>query len=117
MHIDVEADGAIHDLEVVRVRGAVDLHTAGCLKRRLADRLRAGAACLVVNLAEVERIDSFGLGAVASACKRAAAKRVPVFVLVRDDRVARLLRLCGVRRVIPLAQGVPEVELLPLEAA
>ena len=73
-------------LVVVAVRGELDLSTAAELKRIL-HQLSAATAGVVVDLAEVEFIDSSGIGALLDLKRRMRLRRTELSVVCPDAEV------------------------------
>jgi len=88
---------------VWRLRG--DLTSAGAsVLRHAADRLQTGKRVLV-DLADVTRVDRPGLGALIHLLVR-ARRLGTVEVQGMPSDVARLLRHEGIDRLVPLRQGL-----------
>ena len=83
-----------HGRTTVRVRGELDLHTAPQLGELLRDA--GGARDLVVDLTEVELIDSTALGVLLAAARRRPDARLDV-LLVRTD-LRRIFTITGLER-------------------
>ncbi|MET0553702.1 MAG: STAS domain-containing protein [Vicinamibacteria bacterium] len=81
----------------------LDAHSAPDLKVRLAAPLDAGPRHVVLNLADVDFVDSTGLSAILSLVKRLAPAGSVVLCGCREPIVAllRLTRLDRVLRVFP----------------
>lgn len=88
-----EADG----VRVLAVRGELDLQTVGKLKRMLPERFSVTAPA-VVDLTDCRFIDSTGISALVTACRRAEADGHPGLVLVATpgSQVRKVLRLTGI---------------------
>ena len=61
------------DVTVVCISGRFDAPTAPEVKEQLQELIESGHAHLVVNLADIELVDSAGLGVLVSCLRRAAA--------------------------------------------
>jgi anti-sigma B factor antagonist len=85
---------------VVTIGGELDVATTPRLRDEL-DRIRSdGGAEVVVDLLKVPLVDSTALGILVEASKRASA-RGGTFRLVCDDRrVARIIEITGLERVL-----------------
>ena len=95
---------------VVAVSGELDLRTSPGLEERLTRAFDAGAELVILDLRQIEFMDSTGLRVVLSAHRRAhdTGRR---FALVRGaGQVERVLTVTGVRDLLTVVD-VPE-ELL-----
>lgn len=87
---------------VVRVVGrALDAHEAGPFKDSVAALIEAGRERLVVNLKQVELLDSTGLGAVVT-CRKKLGPRGNIVLCCVDARVLNVLRLTRLDRVFKI---------------
>jgi anti-sigma B factor antagonist len=77
------------------LEGEVDVYTAPQLKQALLERTEQGAGRVVVNLANVEYIDSTGLSALINGHTALLQTGGVLFVVSPRPRIARLLALTG----------------------
>jgi anti-anti-sigma factor len=94
---------------VVAVSGELDLRTSPQLEERLTRAFGAGAELVILDLRQIEFMDSTGLRVVLSAHQRAhdAGRR---FALVRGaDQVERVLTLTGVRDLLTVVDAPEEL--------
>ncbi|MTV24915.1 STAS domain-containing protein [Nitriliruptoraceae bacterium ZYF776] len=95
---------------VVTVVGAVDVATAPQLRSTLQEVQFGGAPRLVIDLDAVEFLDSFGLGVLVGAVKRARSQDADLALRVTRDRLRHLLE---VTRVDTIVRTVAELDELP----
>jgi len=99
---------------VVAAAGELDLRTSPQLEERLNRAFDAGAALVILDLRQIEFMDSTGLRVLLSAHQR-AHERGRRFALVRGaDQVERVLTLTGVRDLLTVVDA-PEELLSPGE--
>jgi len=87
---------------VVTVVGEVDVYTAPTLDEALSATLAEGNTCVVVDMTGVDFLDSTGLSVLVKALKRIREADGSLDVVVSVDRVAKVFRLTGLDKVIPL---------------
>ena len=87
---------------VVAVTGEVDVYTAPTLDQALSETIADGGTCVVVDLSGVDFLDSTGLSVLVKALKRIREADGSLDVVVSADRVAKVFRLTGLDKVIPL---------------
>ena len=100
----LEVDRRATDVTVARVRGDLDAHTAPAALGALADLVADGPASIVLDLADVEFVDSHGLRVLLDA--RAGAQRRGGELSLRNvSRPARrvLLLVTGGRELLEVA--------------
>jgi anti-sigma B factor antagonist len=80
----------------VLAAGELDLATAGRIERELVALLEAGCAAVEIDLCDLEFIDSSGIHELLRCRDRAAARAVPLRLLVAPGAVLRTVTICGV---------------------
>ncbi len=87
---------------VVRVVGrALDAHAAGPFKDAVLALVAAGRERLVINMKEVELLDSTGLGAIVT-CRKKLGPRGNIVLCQVDPRVLGVLKLTRLDRVFKI---------------
>lgn len=109
------------DAHVVTVSGDLDVVTAPGLRDELVRASSEGAGEIVVDLLRVPFVDSVALAVLVEASKRTTA-RGGVFRVVSDDRrIARIIEISGLDRVLRLHPTLREalgfVEISPAATA
>lgn len=102
LHVDVDTSGSA---AVVRPAGEVDFSTAAHLRKALGDTLSEGHHDVVVDLSEVEFMDSTGLGVLVGAMRQANAAGGTLSVRDAQARVWKTFRLTGLDRVLAPADA------------
>jgi anti-anti-sigma factor len=92
---------------VVRVGGTFDLHGADRFDREIGRILHGPTREILVDLREVEFMDSLGLRSLIAAHRRAFEARVPLWIVRGGAPVAQLLRMTGLDMVLPLIDDLP----------
>jgi anti-sigma B factor antagonist len=93
----------VDGVAVLAVSGALDLASATDFRRLVNDLLAEARVRLVVDLTDIEFVDSVGLGVLVSAHRRTRGLRGGMVLVVDGDPVTRLLRLTGLDRVFRVA--------------
>src|SRR6476660_4036800 len=86
-----ESAGAL----VVDVTGEIDVYTSPKLRERLVGLVNEGAMSIVVNLEEVEFIDSTGLGVLVGALKRMRARGGSLSLVCHQEGLLRVFTITG----------------------
>lgn len=92
---------------VLALTGQLDVATAPDLRQTLQEVQYAGDGRVVVDLAGVEFLDSFGLGVLIGGVKRARSHGGRLVLAAASQRVMQILELAGLATALPLA---PDVE-------
>jgi anti-sigma B factor antagonist len=85
---------------IYRLRGSLDLATAPSLRAALLEAADEGKHDIVVDLSQLEFLDSTGLGAIIGAHRRALEHDGRVRLVVSDGPIQRLLSITGLMRIL-----------------
>jgi anti-sigma B factor antagonist len=92
------------DETFVRVRGELDLATCPELEAVLAAESATGGT-LVLDLSELEFIDSTGIGLLFAAWRESQRDGFELRLTRGSDLVMRALQICGLRDELPFAEA------------
>lgn len=101
LHSEVLSSG----VALVSAEGTLDLTAAPMLRGELQTLVKNGAVQLVVDLSDVEFIDSTGLGALISGLKAARKNGGDLRIRNPRERVMTLLKLTNLDQVFRLADS------------
>ena len=97
------------DAAIFTVSGELDLRTSPELEERLGQAFNAGAELVILDLRQIEFMDSTGLRVLLASHQRAQETRRR-FALVRGaDQVERELTLTGVRDLLTVVDAPEEL--------
>ena len=94
---------------LISVSGELDLHSVGSLQDALDEAISGTGEVVVVDLGEVELIDSIALGALARASRRLRETSGALGVVASNADVVRAFEITSLDRVIPMASTTDEV--------
>jgi anti-sigma B factor antagonist len=97
-----------HDKTVVEVGGELDVHVVGQLRECVRELIDDGRHHLVIDLRDVDFIDSSGLGALVAARKGAQAGGGSIRLVCTDGPVLKLLRVTALTQVFPITPTLDE---------
>lgn len=103
--VTTEARG---DIAHARLAGELDLASAPRLDEELRRSELGGLPWLVIDLRELEFMDSTGLRALLTAHSRASESGRRLTLVVGEGAVGRLLDLTGVRDIVECLDAPPE---------
>ena len=96
LSIDLKAEG---DSLIFKLRGSLDLATSPTVRAALLDATQKGKQNIVIDLTQLEFLDSTGLGALIGAHRRATEHQGSFKLIVAEGSIARLLTITGLMRV------------------
>ncbi|HEV8682206.1 MAG TPA: STAS domain-containing protein [Actinomycetota bacterium] len=93
---------------VVDVKGEVDLFTAPKLREHIVGLVEDDERRIIVNLEDVEFMDSTGLGVLVGALKRLKEKDGHLALVCPQGSVLRVLTVTGLNKVFAIYASVEE---------
>ena len=93
---------------VVRLDGRLDLVSAGEAKQRLVETVESGHRRLVVDMADVDFVDSSGLGAIVGVLKAARQAGGDLRIARPTSQLRSILELTMLDRVLRPYESVEE---------
>ena len=96
------------DRTLVQLRGDLDAHTAPELRAQLLELLRAGDRQLVVDLDDVEFMDSSGLGVLVAVRRRLQHNDGLLRLVCTREQILRIFRMTALDRAFPIHRTVAE---------
>jgi anti-sigma B factor antagonist len=99
------------------VRGDRDLHSADELGDRLVEAAADGASTVLVDLSDVEFVDSQGLGALLRGTRRLGGGAGRFRLVVPDPQIRRVFEITALDRVFPLDETREQALARGLRAA
>lgn len=107
--IDLEiGSSTLGEWTVLKLDGEVDIYTAGKLREAVNEAVEAGNYRLAVNLADMEFMDSSGLGVLIAALKRVKEHEGELVLVSPRDQMRRILNLTGLDKILTIRQSLDE---------
>ena len=102
LKIDVsEKNGVV----LLKLNGEVDVYTAPKLKSRLVDLVDQGKFKIVVDLEEVDFMDSSGLGVLVGGLKRVRSHEGAIALICTQENILKIFRITGLVKVFPIFEN------------
>jgi anti-sigma B factor antagonist len=107
LSIDLKTESGGETL-VFRLRGSLDLATAPTVRAALTEATEEGKQHLIVDLTQLEFLDSTGLGVLIGAHRRAAERGGTFRLIISDGPIARLLNITGLVTVFAVYHSMED---------
>ena len=105
--MDLRLDVSVHgEWSVLRVGGEVDVATAPRMRERLISLVNDQRFFLVVDLSDVDFIDSTGLGVLIGALKRVRSRDGDLHLVCGDQRILRVFEITGLDQVFQIHETI-----------
>ena len=89
----------LDDIEVFELTGSLDIATSPTVRAALTSASERGGHQLIVDLTQVDFLDSTGLGALIGGQRRAREFGGEVRIVAKEGQILRLLRITGLLKV------------------
>lgn len=99
-------DSDVDGWTVVAAAGEIDVATAPMLRERLVDLINEGSHQVVLDLENVDFIDSTGLGVLVGAVRRARAEDGDLRIVCTNSRLLRIFDITGLDQVFTIDASV-----------
>jgi anti-sigma B factor antagonist len=100
------------DIYMISAKGAMDLYSSIPLKDLIINILGKNIDRLIINLKEVDSIDSGGIGALINICSTVRKLNARLAITNMQDAVKNSIKSMKVTEYIPLTNSVHEAVLL-----
>ena len=108
MQLKVETRTPREGVAVIALDGEVDVYTSPRLKQEMVDLLNRGQVHLVVDLNEVEYLDSTGLGVLIGGLKRAREREGDLRLICENMRILRIFEITGLTKIFEIDKDEEE---------
>ena len=95
-------------IEVIDVAGTIDIYTAPRLRELLIDLVSTNSYQLIINLDQVEFLDSTGLGVLVGGLKRVRAHDGSLDLVCTQERILKIFRITGLTKVFGIHETVDQ---------
>jgi anti-sigma B factor antagonist len=95
---------------VFGLRGSLDLATALTVKAALNEAMEKGSHDLILDLTQLEFLDSTGLGVLIGAHRRAAERSGSFRLVITDGPIGRLLNITGLVTVFAVYHSLEDAQ-------
>jgi len=96
------------DRSVVVVGGEIDVYTAPKLREHIIDLVSNGSHHLIIDMENVDFLDSTGLGVLVGGLKRVRAHEGSLDLVCTQDRILKIFRITGLTKVFAIHATVDE---------
>ncbi|MEP6525743.1 MAG: STAS domain-containing protein [Nocardioidaceae bacterium] len=96
----------VGDRTVVEVGGEIDVYTAPKLREALIELVQGGTFNIVVDMEQVEFLDSTGLGVLVGGLKRVRSHDGSMTLVCTQERLLKIFRITGLTRVFEIHPDV-----------
>ena len=93
---------------IAAVGGEIDVYTAPKLRDKISELVATGSYDIVVDMHEVEFLDSTGLGVLVGGLKKVRAHDGSLRLVCNQDRLLKIFRITGLAKVFVIHETADE---------
>ncbi len=94
---------------VMRLKGEIDHHTAGGVRKQLESEIKkSGAVNIALDFKEVTFMDSSGIGVIIGRYKTVTALGGSIVIYNASEQIKRLLEMSGIRKIAIICSTLQE---------
>ena len=97
------------DVTIVSVGGEIDVYTAPKLRDKVTELVGDGHYNLVIDMENVEFLDSTGLGVLVGALKRVRTNNGELALVCSESRILKVFEITGLTKVFPMHRTLADV--------
>ena len=110
MDLKLSVDYVLPGATVIVVSGEIDVHTAPELRERLSTLIERGTYRLILDMEDVEFLDSTGLGVLIGGLKRIRAHDGSIDIVCTQSRILRIFDITRLDKVFDIYDTVGDAQ-------
>jgi len=109
MEMDLRIDTRmVEGIPILHLSGEVDAYTCPFFREAMLDTIENGSPSMVINMDDVEYIDSSGLGTLVGGLKRASEKGGKIALVCNAPQVRKVFEITGLEKVFAMFETEEE---------
>lgn len=93
------------DIPVIELNGEVDVYTAPKVKSSLIELVNDEKFNIIVDLDDVDFMDSSGLGVLVGGLKRVKPHNGTISIVCTKEKILKIFRITGLTKVFPIFEN------------
>lgn len=107
--MDLELETTQRDgVAVLSLRGEIDVYTAPRMRQAIVDLVDAGSRNIVIDMENVDFLDSTGLGVLVEGLKRVRTRGGSLSLVVTQDKIVKIFDITGLNKAFPIHGSLEE---------
>jgi anti-sigma B factor antagonist len=113
--MDLELETSERDgVAVLSLRGEIDVYTAPRMRQAIVDLVDAGSLNIVVDMQNVDFLDSTGLGVLVEGLKRVRTRGGNLSIVITQDKILKIFDITGLNKAFPIHGTLEEALKAPV---
>lgn len=98
----------VDEFDVIEIGGEIDVYTAPRLRESIVAAVEAGRNRLIIDVQQVQFLDSTGLGVLVGALKRVRGEDGSLDIVCTQERILKIFEITGLDKVFGLHASVED---------
>jgi len=95
-------------IAVLSLRGEIDVYTAPRMRQAIVDLVDGGSLNIVVDMGQVDFLDSTGLGVLVEGLKRVRTRNGNLSIVITQDKILKIFDITGLNKAFPIHGSLEE---------
>jgi anti-sigma B factor antagonist len=96
------------EARVLSLRGEIDVYTAPRLRQAIVDLVEEGVHDIVVDMEQVDFLDSTGLGVLVEGLKRVRSDQGDLAIVATQDKILKIFDITGLNKAFHIHGSVED---------
>ncbi len=110
MNLKIDTSSLGENMSVIALEGEVDVYTAPQLKQQIITMLDSNITNIIVDLTNVEYLDSTALGVLIGGLKRLRERDGSLDLVIPNPRIRRIFEITGLDKIFDIHQTLDEAQ-------
>lgn len=111
MNLTISSRTANPETRVLTIQGEIDVYTSAQLKETVVSTIAEGVKYIVMNLSQVEYLDSTGLGVLIGSLKHLKERQGNLILVSPSMRITRIFEITGLYKIFTIYQSEEEASI------
>jgi anti-sigma B factor antagonist len=113
--MDLELETSERDgVAILSLRGEIDVYTAPRMRQAIVDLVDAGSLNIVVDMQNVDFLDSTGLGVLVEGLKRVRTRGGNLSIVITQDKILKIFDITGLNKAFPIHSTLEDALKAPV---
>ncbi len=86
------------NIPIVHINGEIDIYTCPELRKKLCELIDNGSRKLILDLENIQYIDSTGLGTIAHTARAIESENGQIFVISSKNQIKKIFKVSGLEK-------------------
>ncbi len=99
----------VGDHTLIKLKGEIDIYTAPSLREAIVESIERGRYKVVIDLDDVEFLDSTGLGVLVGGLKKVNQHDGEMGIICNQEKLLRVFKITGLTKIFKMYKSADEL--------